>query len=132
VKNTPCEEPFGRRICPAENLPVAGLSGRRMLRRRIDRPIEKISVALWRRIFLAKNHPTKKFPPPEIFFERRIIRRRILLAKNTPSEEYSLRRTFLAKNSPAKNFPPYQKITVAKNFPAKNHPSEELSGEEFS
>jgi hypothetical protein len=48
-----------------------------------------ISVALWRRIVLAKNHPAKNFSPPGIFFERRIIRRRILLAKNLLSEELS-------------------------------------------
>jgi hypothetical protein len=36
-----------------------------------------------------KNHPAKSFPPPGIFVERRIIWGRILLAKNTPGEEFS-------------------------------------------
>jgi hypothetical protein len=85
-----------------------------------------------RRIFLVKNYPAKNFPPPGIFFEQRIIRQRIFLARNTPSEESSGQR-----NLRRSIFRPDKKITVAKNFLAKNHPSgklsgKELSGEEFS
>jgi hypothetical protein len=40
------------------------------------------------KIFLAKINPAKNIPPGN-YFERRIIRRGILLAKNTPIEEYS-------------------------------------------
>jgi hypothetical protein len=67
------------------------------------------------------------FRPQGFFFERRIIQRGILLAKNTPSEESSGRRILRRRI-----FRPDKKILVAKNFPAKNHPSEELSGEELS
>jgi hypothetical protein len=48
-----------------------------------------ISVALWRRIFLAKNHPAKNIPPLGIFFQRKLIQLRILLAKKLPGEEFS-------------------------------------------
>jgi hypothetical protein len=77
-----------------------------------------ISVALWRRIFLAKNHPVKRFPPPGLFFERIIIRQRILLAKNLTGKEFF-----------GEEFSALKKITGANNSPAKNS-SEELSGEE--
>jgi hypothetical protein len=47
------------------------------------KPQDGVSVEfsiVCRRTFLVKNNPVKNFPPPGIFFERRIIRRRILLA----------------------------------------------------
>jgi hypothetical protein len=105
-----------------------------------------ISVALWRRMFLAKNHLSKNFPPPGIVFERRIVRRRILLAKNTPSEESSGRRIFHPnkKNYCSEEFSGKEsseqrsfrrRISLAKKYPnilAKNSPGEEFSGEKSS
>jgi hypothetical protein len=76
------------RSSPAKNHPSEELSGEELSGEEFSALTKKISVALWRRIFLAKNHPMENFSPPGIFFERRIIRRRILIAKNSPAKNH--------------------------------------------
>jgi hypothetical protein len=70
----------------------------------LERQNHKIPVPLWRRIFLAKNHPANNFP-----------------AKNYTGEEYSGKESFAS-----------EEIFLERESFGEEFSGEELSGKEFS